>query len=255
VRAAIFVIEDQINVAEMTAALLRSWGHEVTIETSGKRALTILRGPTEFDVTFLDVLMPDKTGGEIYVDLKKEGSARLKRLVFLTGMGLLADEWLATTGLPVIEKGRPDMPEILAKTVQQFAELSCSRGPIEKGKGKTTPMPSTRDLRNLLSHDAEDEDDDADDTGVFIEKLEKHRQAAPYRGNVGTGGSGGGSDDDMTYAVVEYLHKKVGKVTKRVAAIEKKIDRAGWTIAAACTTGTFIVTVLYKLFETYVLKK
>jgi hypothetical protein len=109
-------------------------------------------------------------------------------------------------------------------------------------------------LRNLLSHDAEDEDDDADDTGVFIEKLEKHRrQSASYRGD--GGGGSGSNDDDMTYAVVEYLHKKLGKVTKRVGAIEKKIDRAGWTIAAACTTGTFIVTVLYKLFETYVLKK
>src|SRR5271154_2933445 len=135
-RAAIFVIDDQLVQAQLTADLLRSWGHDVTIETNGVRALNILRGPTEYDVTFLDVLMPDKTGGEIYVDLKQSAPARLKRIVFLTGMGLLVDDWLATTGLPVIEKGRADMPMTLAKTVQQFAALSCSRGPHDQSEKK-----------------------------------------------------------------------------------------------------------------------
>lgn len=245
-RAAIFVVDDQLVQAQLTAELLQSWGHDVTIETSGTKALTILRGPTEFDVTFLDVLMPDKTGGEIYVDLKQSAPARLKRLVFLTGMGLLADEWLAKTGLPVIEKGRADIPEVLAKTVQQFAQLTCARGP--RDKGHTTPMPNSRDLRALLSHDAEDEDDDddADDTGIFIAKIEKHQSP-----NSGEGPDG----DRMTFAVVEYLHKKHGRLTKRVSKIEKKIDRATWTIIASVSVGSFFVSLLYRLFERYVLKQ
>lgn len=258
-RAAIFVVDDQIVQARATADLLRSWGHDVTIETNGSRALDILRGLVEFDVTFLDILMPDKTGGEIYVDLKRSAPARLKRLVFLTGMGHLADEWLGQTGLPVIEKGRPDIPTILARTVQQFAALTCSRGPREESikgaKGKMTPMPSSRDLRELLSQNAEEDDDDdgADDTGVFIEKLEKHRSSS-YRGS-GDGASEGRNNDDMTFAVVEYLHKKHGRLTKRVGKIEKKIDHATWTIITAGAIGSLLVSILYKVFEKFVLKQ
>lgn len=266
-RAAVFVIDDQLVQARLTAELLRSWGHDVVIETNGNRALSILRGPTEFDVTFLDILMPDKTGGEIYVDLKRSAPARLKRLVFLTGMGLLADEWLAKTGLPVIEKGRPDIPEILAKTVQQFAALSCVRGPRDdeardkvtderRDEGNKPPMPSAHDLRKLLSQNAEEDDDDddgADDTGVFIEKLEKHRSSS-YRGS-GDGASEGRNNDDMTFAVVEYLHKKHGRLTKRVGKIEKKIDHATWTIITAGAIGSLLVSILYKVFEKFVLKQ
>jgi hypothetical protein len=203
--------------------------------------------------------MPDKTGGEIYVDLKRSAPARLKRLVFLTGMGLLAEEWLGKTGLPVIEKGRPDIPEILAKTVQQFAALSCSRGPRDattKDEGKESPMPSAHDLRKLLSQNAEDDDDDddgADDTGVFIEKLEKYR-STPYRGSTASDAREDESER-MTFAVVEYLHKKHGRLTKRVGKIEKKIDRATWTIITASAIGSALMGILYKVFEKFVLKQ
>lgn len=266
-RAAIFVVDDQRDVAEATAGLLESWGHEVTIETRGKRALEILLGPDEFDATFLDILMPDMTGGEIYVQLKKLAPARLRRLCFMTGMGHLVDRWLASTGLPVIEKGDPDVPEKLAKIVQQYAALSCSRGP--KSNEPSSPeifvrdslvienqevMPSAHDLRKLLSQNAEDEDDDddgADDSGVLIEKFEQHRT----RSSSDSRGGSSSEDDRMTYAVVEYLHKKTGRLTKRVGKIEKKIDHATWVIVTASAIGSFLVSVLYKVFEKYVMKQ
>lgn len=111
-------------------------------------------------------------------------------------------------------------------------------------------MPSAHDLRKLLSQEADDDDED-DDTGIFIEKLERHSSST--RGGSSSASSGGSSD--MTYAVVEYIHRKHGRLAKRVVAIEKRIDKAQWTIIAACSTGTLLVTVLYKLFESFVLKK
>ena len=128
-RACILVVDDQLYVAESTARLLTSHGHEVRIETDGKKALKILEGPEEFDVTFLDVLMPDFNGNEIYNRIRHTAPARIRRLVFLTGMGYLAEAWLRSTGLPVLEKGTPGVAQAILDYVRHFSELSCPRGP------------------------------------------------------------------------------------------------------------------------------
>jgi CheY-like chemotaxis protein len=137
-RAAIFVIDDRLAEAQATKRLFESRGHEVTIETDGKRAIQILRGPSLFDVSFLDLLMPDVNGEQIYRALRMYAPARLKRLVFFTGMAYLAESWLARTGIPVIEKG-PESPVALIATVEQFAKLSCTRGPQEDRSSKRSP--------------------------------------------------------------------------------------------------------------------
>lgn len=128
-RACILVIDDQLFMAQATARLLQMDGHNVRIETDGWKALKILESQEEFDVTFLDVLMPDFNGNQIYNRIRTTAPARLNRLVFLTGMGLLAEVWLRSTGVPVVEKGTADMAVILRDYVCHFAELDCPRGP------------------------------------------------------------------------------------------------------------------------------
>jgi CheY-like chemotaxis protein len=130
-KCAIFVVDDLLEEARSAQRFFESYGHEVTIETSGKKAIQILRGPSLFDVTFLDLLMPDVNGEQVYQALKIYAPARLKRLVFFTGMGYLAETWLRRTGVPIIEKG-PNSPALLIATVEQFAQLSCTRGPREE---------------------------------------------------------------------------------------------------------------------------
>lgn len=126
-RAAIFVVDDHRSSAEAVARLLRHAGHDVSVETSGARALSILLSPVQFDVTFLDLLMPDVTGGEIFQRCKRDAPARLRRMCFFTGAAHLIPEWIRGTGLPVIDK--PANAAILEKTVRDFAEMSVSRGP------------------------------------------------------------------------------------------------------------------------------
>jgi CheY-like chemotaxis protein len=130
VKAAIFVVDDMLADARTTQRFLERHGHEVTIETSGKEAIRILRTDVQFDVTFLDLLMPDVNGEQVFRALKIYAPARLKRLAFLTGMAYLADTWLARTGVPVIEKG-VESPGSILRTVEEFAKLTCSRGPNE----------------------------------------------------------------------------------------------------------------------------
>jgi CheY-like chemotaxis protein len=208
-RAAIFVVDDLIIEAESTARLLRSWGHEVTIETDGRRALSILLGPAEFDLTLLDVLMPKKTGGQIYVELKDSAPARLKRLVWLTGMGLLADDWLARTGLPVIEKGRPDVPELLDKIIQQFSRLTCTRGPREE---KMPKQPSQPDLASMIDDDIEVDTD-------MIEHAQRR----------------GASREMMTELRIKHLHSSHSALKADVTAMKTDVASVRTDVGAVKT--------------------
>jgi CheY-like chemotaxis protein len=155
-RALILIIDDLLSEAQAAQRMFESHGHQCTIETSGKEAIRILRSPTLFDVTFLDLLMPDVNGEQVYQAVRLHAPARLKRLVFFTGMGYLAETWLRRTGIPVIEKG-PGSPGVLIKTVEQFAKLTCTRGPREARDDKleaginvfeepvSTPRPPYKD--------------------------------------------------------------------------------------------------------------
>jgi CheY-like chemotaxis protein len=127
-RALILIIDDLISEAQATQRFFEEHGHQCTIETSGREAIRILRSSALFDVTFLDLLMPDVNGEQVYQAIRLHAPARLKRLAFFTGMGYLADTWLRRTGIPVIEKG-PQSPPVLLRTVEQFAKLTCTRGP------------------------------------------------------------------------------------------------------------------------------
>lgn len=151
-KAAIFVIDDQRNVAEATAKMMRSHGHDVVVETDSRKALGILLSEREFDVTFLDVLMPGLTGSQVYNVLKERGPARLERLVFYTGMGALAETWLRHTGLPVVEKGTTDSPQELLQWVRHFAELDCSRGPMPYKKPTHSRPEITSDAPSSLDY-------------------------------------------------------------------------------------------------------
>jgi len=163
VKCAIFVVDDLIEEARSARRFFESHGHQVTIATSGKDAIEILKGPSLFDVTFLDLLMPDVNGEQVYQATRMYAPARLKRLVFFTGMAYLAEAWLTRTGIPVIEKG-PASPPILLATVEQFSKLTCSRGPLEIDsnhkdftKDQTMPQrpPSSPELAALLDEDME----------------------------------------------------------------------------------------------------
>lgn len=207
-RAAIFVVDDQKSVAESTATYLRAHGHDVRVETEGWAAVDVLLSDEEFDVTFLDVLMPIPTGNQIYNILKDKAPARLNRLVFYTGIGHLAAKWLKSTGLPIVDKGDVHSPQLLLQWVKRFSELSCSRGPhFMKDKKQSIP-----DLTDLIGDDDAFEDSD-DDTGVFSASIrESHHH--------------GDQHDTVIIAAVKYVHAKNRRLSKRVKDLEKKLEDA-----------------------------
>ncbi len=142
-RAAIFVVDDNIMLARATAALLRGRGHDVLIETDGTKALRILLGPQEFDVIFLDLLMPgEHNGSDIYKACKKDAPMRCKRIVFYTGLDYLVPKWIHDEGVLVISKGGSETVDMLVRTVLHYAELDSPRGPKETRVMPPKPPPS-----------------------------------------------------------------------------------------------------------------
>ncbi|MBE7480938.1 MAG: response regulator [Polyangiaceae bacterium] len=80
--------------------------HVVEWVGSGREALERLGGPQHWDVVFLDVMMPEMTGIEVFEAVREQAPGHLDAIVFLTG-GAFApggEEFLARTGRPRIAK-------------------------------------------------------------------------------------------------------------------------------------------------------
>jgi PAS domain S-box-containing protein len=74
-KGTILLAEDDEEVREFNAGLLREFGYHVVEAIDGKDALDrFLRGKNEIDLVILDVVMPRMNGKEVYETLKKNRS-------------------------------------------------------------------------------------------------------------------------------------------------------------------------------------
>lgn len=79
----VLVVDDDVLVARSVRRLLRPQ-HDVTIATSGQKALSLLVDH-DYDVIFCDVMMPEMTGIELHAAVHKDNAAVARRFVFITG--------------------------------------------------------------------------------------------------------------------------------------------------------------------------
>jgi DNA-binding response OmpR family regulator len=126
-RGSVFVIDDEEPICIATQRCLVEF--DVAYETDGKAALEILLSDEPFDVIFLDLMMPDFNGVDIYRALATRRSNRLRRIVFFTaGSGIMTMEnFLRSTTNLVIDK--PASPYVLEGIVRALMSTSGSRGP------------------------------------------------------------------------------------------------------------------------------
>ena len=86
----VLVVDDNVDAADMLAAVLALDGHEVRTASSGPEALELLQNYRP-DVAFLDIGLPGMSGHELAAQLR--GDARLRGLVLVavTGWGQAED--------------------------------------------------------------------------------------------------------------------------------------------------------------------
>jgi PAS domain S-box-containing protein len=86
----VLVVEDNASVVAMTAALLRTWGHQVFTAHDGPEALRVFDAQRP-EIVLLDIGLPGMTGYDIARELRKKSGGEGALLVALTGYGQQQD--------------------------------------------------------------------------------------------------------------------------------------------------------------------
>jgi CheY-like chemotaxis protein len=118
-RGRILVVEDEAEIAQMMAEVLRRDGHDILLASSGHEALARLDGEA-VDLILSDLRMPDLDGPGLYGRLAERWPALARRIVFVTGDVLTPEtgSFLNRAGLPVLEK--PIDPSDLRRKVRSY---------------------------------------------------------------------------------------------------------------------------------------
>jgi len=104
-RKRILVVDDEPEIVDTLADILRSVGHLVETAENGRRALDRLAGGA-FDLVPSGLRMPGLDGPALYGEIRTHHPAMLGRIAFITGDMLSSQlrEFLALTGVPCLEK-------------------------------------------------------------------------------------------------------------------------------------------------------
>ncbi len=113
------IVDDEVEVGQLNAEILRKEGFEVDFVASGEEAINRLHS-TRYDVFLSDLNMPGVDGRQIYDALVARFPEMLKRTAYITGdtMGQTSLGLLKEAGLPYLEK--PVSPTELRDLVRQL---------------------------------------------------------------------------------------------------------------------------------------
>jgi CheY-like chemotaxis protein len=115
----VLIVDDEVEVGELNAEILRKEGFDVDFVSTGEEAINRLHS-TNYDVFLTDLNMPGVDGPQIYNALVAHFPTMLKRTAYITGdsMGQSSSGLLSESGLPFLEK--PVAPAELRDLVGQL---------------------------------------------------------------------------------------------------------------------------------------
>jgi len=121
-RLRILVVDDEPDVADVIAELLRTDGHHIDVEESGQAALDRLAAD-EYDLVLSDIRMPGLDGPALYARLAESRPELAGRVAFITGDTLSpkAKQFLEATDCPRLEK-----PVTLKELRDMVERLTCA---------------------------------------------------------------------------------------------------------------------------------
>jgi CheY-like chemotaxis protein len=126
-RARVLVIDDEIPIANTLRDLLGA-NHDVTATTNVGDALGAIDDGGDFDVVFCDLMMPGKSGIELYEELLGRAPAVAKRVVFMTGGAFTAR---AADFLGSVSNRRIEKPFSIGLIERIVREMAAARTSVE----------------------------------------------------------------------------------------------------------------------------
>ena len=120
----LLVVDDETEVAELLADILRGEGHEVDICHDGKEALVRMESAA-YELVLSDLRMPRLDGPGLHAEVARRWPGRERRLVFVTGDGFSAEcqEFLERSGARHLAK-----PFSVGELRRLLLELSGASG-------------------------------------------------------------------------------------------------------------------------------
>jgi len=151
------VIDDDINLLNLTSGVLRQEKHEVLSFSSAAKALEAIQN-TNFDFVITDIQMPEMDGFTSLKKLKNSGYSTYKNqpVIALTGRTDLDSKVYADAGFTTVIK-KPYSPKILLETIQLILENdTLPNVEITEDEEKTSSqLYSLETLREFLGNDDE----------------------------------------------------------------------------------------------------
>jgi two-component system NtrC family sensor kinase len=119
-RRKILIVDDEAEIRDILAEILREGQHRVAAVSSGREALERMASE-RYDVILTDIRMPDLDGRTLYREIERRWPEQAARVVFVTGDSLAATlhEFASEHGRPVIEK--PFVPRDVRRIVAEIA--------------------------------------------------------------------------------------------------------------------------------------
>jgi PAS domain S-box-containing protein len=118
-RARILVIDDEPAIRRAIEATLQKY-HDVTTVADARDALALLQRDERFDVILCDVMMPQVTGIDFYVDVCRVAPAVARRIVFMTGGAFTLRARAFLEDIPNEQISKPFEPGALVATVREL---------------------------------------------------------------------------------------------------------------------------------------
>ncbi|MDR7150667.1 signal transduction histidine kinase/ActR/RegA family two-component response regulator [Hydrogenophaga palleronii] len=126
-RLQILIADDNVDLAESFAELLRASGHQVEVAHDGEAALHMARTRVP-DIALLDIGMPKRDGYEVARQLRRSEDTREILLVAISGWGLETDKAIAEQAGFDHYLVKPVEPaELVNILVEAFVEFASSR--------------------------------------------------------------------------------------------------------------------------------
>jgi PAS domain S-box-containing protein len=116
----VLVVDDEPEIRDMLAEILRGADHDVTTAASGREALQRIAAQ-RYDIVVTDIRMPDLDGRALFQQIRDRWPRLATRVVFVTGDTLTPAlrEFVTHSGRPVIEK--PFLPDDVRRVVAELA--------------------------------------------------------------------------------------------------------------------------------------
>jgi signal transduction histidine kinase/CheY-like chemotaxis protein len=118
-RGRVLVVDDERIVATAVARTL-SPDHDVEMEDESARALERIHGGERFDVILCDVMMPNLSGVDFYLELERIAPEELDKIVFLTGGAFVPQAREFLDNVPNLRLEKPFTPEELRDVVSRL---------------------------------------------------------------------------------------------------------------------------------------